>query len=211
MSIPIIITQVQLLNLHKEQRVMALIKAIIKDKTCLMWPTEMIQVYNCASITNNLSGDFAEVGISKGGSAKLICEVKNHKQFHLFDTFVGLPEPGPFDDRALCTNQYSVNLNLVKKYLDGYENVTFHAGLFPKTAIPTKHKTFAFVHIDADIYRSTIEALKFFYPRMVKRGIILSHDYTTLIGVKKAFDEFFSDKEEPVIELSTSQCMVIKN
>lgn len=189
---------------------MSLIKTIVKDKTCLMWPTEMIQVFNCAAMTKRLPGDFAEVGISKGGSAKLICEAKGHKQFSLFDTFTGLPQPSQLDNNALSKRLYAADLSLVKKYLDGYENVTFYAGMFPNTAEPIQDKKFAFVHIDVDIYHSTMEALKFFYPRMVKHGIILSHDYTTLIGVKKAFDEYFSNKDDIIIELSTSQCMVVK-
>ena len=66
--------------------------------------------------------------------------------------------------------------------------------------------------MDGDIYESTLEGLRFFYPRMNKGGIILSHDYCSLgfPGVKRAFDEFMSDKPEPVIELWDSQALVVK-
>jgi len=61
-----------------------------------------------------------------------------------------------------------------------------------------------------DLYKSTIDCLGFFYPRMIQGGIILTHDYHT-DGVQTAFKEFFDGKKIPIIELTGSQCMVIKN
>ena len=46
--------------------------------------------------------------------------------------------------------------------------------------------------------------------RMIPGGIMLSHDYGLLSGVEKAFQEFFADKPEGIIEQPTTQCMVIK-
>jgi O-methyltransferase len=57
---------------------------------------------------------------------------------------------------------------------------------------------------------STLACLEFFYPRMIPGGIMLSHDYSILAGVRQAFTEFLTDKPEPVIELPSTQCMVIK-
>ncbi len=46
---------------------------------------------------------------------------------------------------------------------------------------------------------------------MNKGGVILSHDYPKAVGVKKAFDDFFANKMEIVIEVaSKQQCMVVK-
>ncbi len=39
---------------------------------------------------------------------------------------------------------------------------------------------------------------------------MLSHDYSILAGVRQAFAEFLADKPEDLIELPTTQCMVIK-
>lgn len=66
------------------------------------------------------------------------------------------------------------------------------------------------MHLDLDLYKATSESIEFFYPRMSKGGIILSHDYLTASGVKKAFDDFFSDKPEPIIEMSGTQCLIVK-
>jgi len=63
----------------------------------MMWPDEMMMLYLTAKAMNGLGGSFAELGVSTGGSAKLICEVKKDKTLHLFDTFEGLPNPGVHD------------------------------------------------------------------------------------------------------------------
>jgi hypothetical protein len=47
---------------------------------------------------------------------------------------------------------------------------------------------------------------------MTRGGVILSHDYRSIScpGVKQAYDEFFADKPEIIIELWDTQCVVIK-
>lgn len=210
MRFPIALAQWQLLNLQKDPRTINLIQQIQKNNGSLMWPTEMFQLYQCASLAKRLPGDFAEVGVYLGRSAKLLCEVKGDKRLHLFDTFEGLPKPEAVDDAALHHQQYAGRFDVVSAYLGSYTHVAFHRGEFPATAAPVADTSFAFVHLDVDLYRSTLAGLEFFYPRMVEGGMIVSHDYSTLAGVKRAVDEFFSDKTEPVIELSTSQCLIVK-
>lgn len=208
---PIRSAQLQLLRIHKAGDVINLVQAIQKDGGSLMWPTEMIQVYNCVSAVRKLNGDFAEVGVFLGRSAKVICEAKGDGFFYLFESFEGLPKPESVDSGSMHEKMYTTSLNLVKQYLAGYKNVIFYPGNFPETAEPVKSKLFAFVHLDVDLHQGTLDCLRFFYNRMVRGGIILSHDYSSLVGVKKAFDEFFIDKPESVIELSTSQCMIVRN
>jgi O-methyltransferase len=210
LRMPIRMAQLQLLNVHKEKDGLDLVRKIQKDGDSLMWPTEMIQIINCASAVKNLTGDFAEVGVYQGRSAKLLSEVSGDRTLHLFDTFEGLPKPSARDAETLRINMYAANLNTVKRYLSDYRRLIFYPGTFPETAEAIKDKSFAFVHFDVDLYQSTLECLRFFYSRMAKGGIILSHDYSTLAGVKRAFDEFLADKNESVIELSTSQCILVK-
>lgn len=118
-----------------------------------------------------------------------------------------MDDPGQFQK-----GNFSSAFESVKSYLKSYPNVHFYKGLFPSTAEPVKDKKFSFVHLDVDIYESTLSGLKFFYGRMNKGGVILSHDYPSSKGVKKAFDEFFNDKPEVIIEWTAGcgQCVVIK-
>lgn len=210
LKFPILIAQLQLLKLHKDREIINTIQKIRKSGSSLMWPTEMAQIYTCVLAIEKLDGDLAEVGVYYGRSAKLICEIKGQKILHLFDTFEGLPKPTSKDSSTMLEKMYFADLDSVKAYLRDYDNVFFYPGLFPATAEPIEDKSFAFVHLDVDLYQSTLDCLKFFYPRMVRGGLILSHNYSNLDGVRKAFDEFFTDMPESVIELSTSQCIVVK-
>ena len=107
-------------------------------------------------------------------------------------------------------NQYAFSLEAVKEYLQGYDNLHFHKGLFPKSAEGLEDMPYAFAHFDVDLYESTRACLEYFYPRMISGGVIVSHDYSLLAGVEKAFQEFFVDKPEEIIDLPTTQCMIIK-
>lgn len=205
--------QFRLLYFYKDRRVIDLIKSIKKEVDFAFYPYEAYTVYSVAKSQSKLDGDMAEIGVFQGGSAKLICEAKENKKLHLFDTFEGLPELSDKDTHFGMTywkkNQFNdTSIESVKNYLSKYENVFFYKGEFPSTAGPVENARFSFVHLDVDLYQSTLDCLNFFYPRLVQGGIILTHDYHTN-GVRSAFDEFFSDKKIPIVELPGSQCMVV--
>ena len=191
--------------------VLDLICKIKNEAEMLLDYNEAYQVFVAARGTRKIDGDVAEVGVYQGGSAKLICEAKGDRPLHLFDTFEGLPDLCEVDDpKQFHKGEFLVSLEFVKDYLKEYPNVHFYKGLFPSTAEPVKSKKFSFVHLDVDLYESTLNCIEFFYPRMSSGGIIISHDYISSVGVREAFDAFFGDKPEPVIELPGSQCMVVK-
>ena len=167
-------------------------------------------LYSSMMAVRNLVGSVAEVGVYQGSSAKLISEVKNNKNFYLFDTFEGLPTTSS-NDEVKSGWLSNTSLDSVKQYLKKYENLFFFKGIFPKSATSISEE-FCFVHLDTDLYQSTIDALNFFWPRMVKGGRIISHDYnaSNIDGVKKAFMEFFKDMPEKIIEIADTQSMVVK-
>ena len=198
-------------------KIIALIKKIRAEQDLRLTDLEAYQIFMAVKRTAKVNGDIAEVGVYRGGSAKLICEAKGNKALYLFDTFEGLPDPCEMDDRrAFHKRQYLGSFENAKTCLKEYSNVYIYKGLFPSTAEPIKNKRFSLVHLDADLYKSTLSCLEFFYPRMNKGGVILSHDYAGQGGVRKAFDGFFKEKPEPIIELSSyifrpcSQCLIIK-
>ena len=174
---------------------------------------EACQLISAVVATKHIPGDIAELGVAYGASAKLIVKYANGRPIHLFDTFGGLPAPNKEVDSArFVEGDFNTSLARVKTYLaDAPEGQLFyHPGYFPQTTGPVAAHKFSFVHLDADLYESTLEALKFFYPRMSPGGIILCHDYLSADGVMRAYAEFFADKIEPVIELSGYQCLVVK-
>ncbi len=192
-------------------RVFDLIIKTKKENELLVNDNEAYQIYMVVKRTEKIEGSIAEVGAYKGGSAKLICEAKGNKNLYLFDTFEGLPKLCEHDNKSqFHEGQYIGSFEDVKNYLKKYSNVYFYKGLFPATVEPVKNKKFSFVNLDVDIHESTLNCLKFFYPRMSVGGVIISHDYISARGVRKAFDEFFKNKPETIIELSGTQCLVVK-
>lgn len=149
-------------------------------------------------------GDIAELGVYKGYTAKLIHYYIPERKLHLFDTFEG------FTERSVIAEKEKTNLSIseshfadtsldsVKEYIaQKNNNVLYYKGYFPES-IPENFNQlmFAFVHLDADLYKPILEGLKYFYPRMSIRGLVVVHDYNAWPGVRKAVDEFFFDKKE---------------
>ena len=98
----------------------------------------------------------------------------------------------------------------MREYLADRPDIVFHQGLFAGRDVACADRRFSFVHLDVDLKAGTRACLDFFYPRMLPGGVILSHDYSYLDGVREAFAEFLADCPERVIELPSSQVMLIK-
>jgi hypothetical protein len=143
----------------------------------------------------------------------LISSYKGSRGLHLFDTFGGMPEVNASIDLHQRGDFNDTSADSVAKYLAVFPNVVLHPGFFPDSARDLPAETrFCFIHLDVDIYESTLSGLQFFYPRLNPGGYLISHDYSSIScpGVKKAFDEFFADKPEEVIHLWDTQCVVRK-
>jgi hypothetical protein len=205
--------QLSLLSFYKSKEIADLIKSTRKEVDLVFFPYEAFVVYSIAKSQSRLMGEMAEVGVYQGGSAKLICEAKGERKLHLFDTFEGLPRVSEKDThfgmRFWSDKGFSnTSLGSVSNLLQGYNDVYLYKGKFPETSAPIRNSKFSFVHLDVDLYESTLDCLKFFYPRLIKGGIILTHDYHTN-GVQSAFKEFFQEEHIPIIELNGSQCMIV--
>jgi hypothetical protein len=201
-------------NNPEQTQVFDLISKTIQEadlETSHITVNEAFQIFKATKATEKIEGELAEVGTYRGGTAKIICEAKANRPLHLFDTFSGLPKLSARDNPDNFHNgQYACTLENVKNYLKGYSNVSFYKGLFPESAGPIMQKRFAFVHLDVDLYESTFNSLAFFYPRMAKGAILVSHDYLWISAVHQAFTDFFKDKPETVMELADNQCMFVR-
>ena len=152
----------------------------------------------------NVEGDIIEVGVYEGGSAAIISNILTSssidKKLFLCDTFEGLKDSsGNESDCTLPNGAYASDFERVKKIFEDYKNVEVIKGYFPESATEEiKESKFSLVHLDVDTYLSTLNCLEFFYPRMSKNGIIISHDYNSIPGVTRAIDSFFLSKPEVV-------------
>ena len=206
--------QFKLLSFYKDKEIIDLIKEIKSEVDFAFYPYEAFMIYSVAKTQTDLEGDIAEVGVFQGGSAKLICEAKKDKKLYLFDTFTGLPQVSEndthFGHKHWYDNEFSnTSEESIKKMLNKYDNVDIIKGIFPESGKKIIKNKFCFVHLDVDLYKSTIDSLRFFFPKMVEGGIILIHDYHS-DGIQKAFREFKNENKIHLIELTGSQAMIIK-
>ena len=165
-------------------------------------------------------GAFAELGVYKGETATMLHAMDGSRRLHLFDTFGGfdakdLDLEKNKDERYTTSNFSDTSLEAVQALFANASNaVSFYPGYFPDTTKTLTEKTFALVHIDADLYLPTIQALKFFYPKVAAGGVLIIHDYNhTWEGIKQAIDEFGVTIPESVVEVLDWQgsVMIVKN
>jgi O-methyltransferase len=167
----------------------------------------------------NIKGAFAELGVYKGETAKIIHALDNSRQLHLFDTFEGFnnndlkPETG--EAATYSSKSFAdTNENKVLQYINGNNNIIVHKGHFPETTSDLKNELFSFVNIDADLYNPIKDGLNYFYPRLSPGGVIIIHDYNhKWNGAVKAVDEFGKGIPENIIEVPDmyGTVMIIKN
>ena len=157
-------------------------------------------------IKENLKGDIAELGVYKGNTAVLLAVLarKLGTTAYLFDTYEGFASEdlrGIDANKGLCFGDTSVE---GVQSLVGLQNVRCVKGHFPASASELPHDLrYCMVHIDCDLYAPFDAALRYFYPRLIKGGFLIMHDYSNSFwdGAEKAIDEFFSDKPEKLIPI----------
>ncbi|GHT49324.1 hypothetical protein FACS1894102_3860 [Spirochaetia bacterium] len=156
----------------------------------------------------NLQGCVAELGVFKGDFAKKINEAFPDKKLYLFDTFAGFDERDVKTELKLgykitSTGDFSgTTEEVVLKKMKYRENCIVKKGWFPQTAAGVD-ETFSFVSIDADLFEPIYEGLKFFYPRLEKKGYIFVHDYNgATYGAKEAVRKYCEEFNVPYIPIS---------
>jgi O-methyltransferase len=172
---------------------------------------------NFARYARHLPGDFAECGVYRGGTALLLGRVlgaNGGKRLYLFDSFQGLPKMDQEKDPWFTEGQYSAeSVEAVEELLRDFRSkIDVRPGWIPDTFRGLENNRYAFAHLDVDLYQSTLDCCKYFYPRLVPGGILLFDEYAfaPARGEKDAVDEFFADKPESPITLPTGQAMVLK-
>ena len=165
-------------------------------------------------LRRGLPGDMAECGCWKGHStylmAGLLAEANWQGTLRVFDSFEGGLSDKSAEDRtqqgdtdsettARQKAKFQSDLESVRQALSPFPFVSLHKGWIPQVfdgAVPDGTR-FSLVHVDVDLYQPTIDSLRFFYPRMVKGGIIVIDDYgsTRFPGCWTAVDEFLHEVE----------------
>lgn len=122
-----------------------------------------------------LPGDFAQFGVFKGFTARLILrQMPTNRILHLFDSFEGLPEDwlGQWTKGAFSLNGKVPDLPA--------DRIVIHKGWFNETVPPfaaSIAEDLAFLHLDADLYSSTVDVLYPLDERIAPGTILLFDEY----------------------------------
>lgn len=114
--------------------------------------------------TENIPGDFAEIGVYRGVTSSFIHRQAPNRRFFLFDTFEGFPKQslnGLKDERFKDTS-----VERVAALLGDTTNIEFRKGFFPETAAGLEDEKFSLVMLDVDLYQPALDVFTFFYSRM---------------------------------------------
>lgn len=163
----------------------------------------LLQIIDLINI-DKTEGDFAEVGVYKGNSAKIITEKKGDRILWLYDTFNGFDKKDLINIDAKVKGGFKdTSLEAVKNFI-GENQIKYVEGYFPESIpVEANFRNYSFVHIDCDLYLPAKAALEYFYPRLSAGGIILIHDYyvNEWDGINKAVDEFVQKIPENILIL----------
>lgn len=162
--------------------------------------------------TVDLVGGTAECGVYRGSSSWLICKNSGGKAHYCFDSFKGLSEPDLCDGDYWTKADLSSPEEVAQKRLAEFPDVSVFAGWIPTRFDEVEAATFSFVHIDVDLYEPTRASLEFFYPRLVRGGVIVMDDYGfgSCPGARRAADEFMRLRPESILHFPTGQGVIVK-
>ena len=141
----------------------------------------------CARV-RDIPGSAAELGVYRGGFARLINLLLPERTLYLFDSFSGFREQEVEGyGKGFADAHRNTTLEAVRELLPHPEKAVFRQGYFPETAFGLEER-FALVSLDVDLEESTYAGLCWFLPRLERGGYLLLHDYSdpALPGVRSA-------------------------
>jgi predicted O-methyltransferase YrrM len=195
---------------------------VISDGVTMMRYERLFTIWQALANTKHIAdGSMAEIGVWRGGTSYLMA--RGRRQFVgsdvpliSIDTFEGHP------GETICTERdplqragkfASTSREQVENLLSEFPMCEIIQGEVTKVLPTLPERRYLLVHIDTDIYASTVACLRYFHPRLVPGGIIVLDDFgaKTCPGVAKAFDEWFPGiKDCQFWQMRTEQCLITK-
>ena len=138
----------------------------------------------------DVPGAAAELGVYRGFFTRCINQLLPERKLYLFDSFAGF-SPDARASEAFQAAHRNTAIDKVLSIMPHPERITVKPGFFPES-LEGLEERFCLVSLDVDFYRTTLEGLRYFWPRLHKGGYLLLHDWGSpkLPGVAEALAEF---------------------
>ena len=180
--------------------------------------------------TLDVPGARAECGAYRGATALLLCHAWRSRRadydgesFYLIDSYSGTPESTEHDfipvrDESGSTRMESffpphksdVTAEMVRNHLRDFPRARIEQGWIPQVLEALPDTAWAFVHVDVTLYKPTLAALEYFYPRLSPGGVLLCEDSVFCPGVQKAVDAYASAHDVPYVTLASRATVFTK-
>lgn len=156
-------------------------------------------------LKEGVPGDLLEAGVWRGGATIFMRAVLHVYQVKdrcvwVADSFEGMPPPNPEKyphDEGLFLNQFpqlGVSLEQVQANFARYgllnEQVRFLKGWFRDTLPRIPVQQLAVLRVDGDLYESTMDALRYLYPRLAIGGFAIIDDYLDIPACRQAVTDY---------------------
>jgi len=193
--------------------------------------SKILAHYELFKIASQTPGAIVECGVFKGTSLLRFAMFRNlfgntfSKKIIGFDTFGRFPNTKFTEDKKLRNKlikdagEQSISktqLFKVLKHKGIDKSVELVSGDITKT-VPEYVRAhpelkISLLNIDADIYEPSVTALKYFYPKVVKGGVVIFDDYGVFPGETKAVDEYLKNENIEIkkFPFAMTPCYVIK-
>lgn len=181
-------------------------------------PSEAYYIVQALSKTKDISGDVCEFGVAQGETSALIANeiIHGDKNFHLFDSFEGLPSPTEKDQlkddifQLGSMDAYTGTMSSPEKMVrDRLQSISFpkertviHKGFLDQVLKGDSNlpKKVSFAYMDFDFYEPIKDGLEFLHQTTSIGSMIVVDDYDYFsTGAKTAVDEFLEEKNSKAI------------
>lgn len=155
-------------------------------------------------LASEIEGEVVEFGCYSGTTSLFIRRMldakKSHKQFHVYDSFKGLP-PKSIKDASVAGSQFKAGELMVPRRAivrnfkqAGLILPEIHRGWFAELGSKNLPDKVAFAFLDGDFYNSILQSLELVWPVACSGGEVVIDDYerSNLPGVSRAVNEFFA-------------------
>ena len=145
---------------------------------------------------DQVPGAAAELGVYRGFFARCINQLLPERKLYLFDSFEGFTQDACAADSFQAAHQNTA-VEKVLAIMPHPEKITVKPGFFPES-LGGLEARFCLVSLDVDFYRTTLDGLRYFWPRLETGGYLMLHDWGSpkLPGVAQALADF--EKEEGI-------------
>ena len=152
-------------------------------------------------LTQGVEGAVVEFGCYIGTTSLFIWRLLDargdNREFHVYDSFEGLPPKTPEDESRAGEQFQAGELAVSKKqFVQQFAKADLkppiiHKGWFSDLTAAEVPERIAFAFLDGDFYESIKDSLKLVRPRLAPGATIVIDDYAreALPGAKKAADE----------------------